>query len=142
MQNDFYILANTKVLPAVFKDVIKAKELLSSGAAPNATKAAKAAGISRSAFYKYKDYVFRYETSDNREITLNAVLSDRAGVLSAMTTALYNYGVNILTVNQSAPKDGFAAVTITVRTNDNGFSVSDLLSDLKSVDGIISVKEV
>ena len=35
--------------------VIAAKAYLASGEAPNATQAAKMAGISRSAYYKYKD---------------------------------------------------------------------------------------
>lgn len=142
MQNDYYMLVSSKVLPPVFKGVIRAKELLATGEAPNASKAVKLAGISRSAFYKYKDYVFTYETEDRHEATFNAVLSDRAGVLSAMTAMLYSYGANIITVNQSAPKDGTAAVSITVRTDNTKISVSDLAKQLKSVDGIISIKEV
>ena len=142
MEKDFYMLISSKVLPPVFKSVIKAKELLSGGQADNATKAAKAAGISRSAFYKYKDFVFRYETEDRHEVTLKAVLTDRAGVLSAMTTALYGYGVNIITVNQSAPSGGKAEVSITVRTDNTKFSVAELVKNLREVNGIISIKAV
>lgn len=142
MENDFYMLISSKVLPPVFKSVIKAKQLLSSGQAANASKAAKQAGISRSAFYKYKDYVFKYETDNKNETTLNAVLNDRAGVLSAMTSALYSYGANIITVNQSAPNGGTASVSITIRTDESNMSVSDLVKHLKSVDGIVSIKSV
>ena len=142
MENDFYMLISSKVLPPVFKSVIKAKQLLSSGQAANASKAARQAGISRSAFYKYKDYVFKYETEDKHEITLNAVLNDRAGVLSAMTSALYSYGANIITVNQNAPNGGTASVSITIRTDDTNMSVSDLVEHLKLVDGIVSIKSV
>lgn len=142
MENDFYMLISSKVLPPVFKSVIKAKQFLSSGQAANASKAAMQAGISRSAFYKYKDYVFKYETEDKHEITLNAVLNDRAGVLSAMTSALYSYGANIITVNQNAPNGGTASVSITIRTDDTNMSVSDLVEHLKSVDGIVSIKSV
>ena len=115
MQKDYYLLVNSKVLPSVFKSVIKAKELLASGEASSTSGAVKAAGLSRSAFYKYKDCVFRYEPADPHEITLNAVLSDRTGVLSAMTGALSGLGANILTVNQSAPKSGLASVSIKIR---------------------------
>lgn len=142
MENDFYMLISSKVLPPVFKSVIKAKQFLSSGQAANASKAAMQAGISRSAFYKYKDYVFKYETEDKHEIKLNAVLNDRAGVLSAMTSALYSYGANIITVNQNAPNGGTASVSITIRTDDTNMSVSDLVEHLKSVDGIVSIKSV
>ncbi len=142
MEKDFYMLVNSKVLPDVFKGVIAAKELISSGKAPNVSKAVKAAGISRSAYYKYKDSVFKYETEDRHELTLGAVLSDRAGVFSAMTAVLSLYGANIITVNQEKPVGGTAAVTLTVRTDNTKISVSEMLGRLKSVDGIISIREV
>lgn len=142
MQNDYYMLVNSKVLPDVFKGVITAKELLSSGKATNISNAVKAAGISRSAFYKYKNSVFKYEADDKNEMTISAMLSDRSGVFSAMTSVLSSYGVNIITVNQNKPVSGMAAVTLTVRTDNTKISVSDLIARLKSVDGIISIKEV
>ena len=142
MQKNYYMLVSSKVLPPVFKGVIKAKELLQSGEAASATQAAKDAGISRSAFYKYKDYVFKYETNDRHEVTFNAMLSDRAGVLSAMTATLYNLGANIITVNQHAPKGGTAAVSITVRTDNTKVSVQDLIESLKTIDGMVSINEV
>ena len=55
MEKDRYLLISPKVLPPVFENVILAKELLASGKAASAAQAAKLAGISRSAFYKYKD---------------------------------------------------------------------------------------
>ena len=142
MEKDFYMLVNSKVLPPVFKGVLKAKELLTCGKAPNASKAVREAGISRSAFYKYKDYVFRYETKNSHEITLNAVLSDRAGVFSALTSVLYGYKANIITVNQKAPVNGTATVTLTIKTDNENLSVSELIEHLKTVDGIISIKAV
>lgn len=142
MQKDYYILVNTKVLPPIFKHVIKAKELLASGEISSTSGAVKAAGLSRSAFYKYKDCVFRYEPADPHEITLNALLSDRKGVLSAVAGALSGYGANILTVNQSAPKGGLATVSIKIRTDNTKIAVSDLIEHLKEVDGVVSIEDV
>lgn len=142
MQKDYYLLVNSKVLPPIFKSVIKAKELLASGEISSTSGAVKAAGLSRSAFYKYKDCVFRYEPADPHEITLSAILSDRTGVLSAMTGALSGLGANILTVNQSAPKSGLAAVSIKIRTDNTKIAVSDLIERLKEVNGVVSVEEV
>ena len=53
-----FLLVDAEVLPEVFLSVLKAKELLASGAAKNISAAVKQAGISRSAFYKYKDSIF------------------------------------------------------------------------------------
>ena len=50
-----YLLVDSQILPEVYLKVILAKKLLAQGKAKSASDAAKAAGISRSAFYKYKD---------------------------------------------------------------------------------------
>ena len=115
MEEDRYLLINPKVLPPVFEGVIRAKELLENGGAPSAAAAAKAAGISRSAFYKYKDFVFKYSAAGSETLNLNALLSDRAGVFSALAAGLYGFGANIVTVSQGLPENGRANVSLTVR---------------------------
>ena len=75
MKEDRYLLINSAVLPPVFESVILAKELLASGKATSAAAAAKAAGISRSAFYKYKDYVFKYSGFNGDTLSLNSLLN-------------------------------------------------------------------
>ena len=53
-----FLLVEADVLPEVFLSVLKAKELLASGAAKNISAAVKQAGISRSAFYKWGTVLF------------------------------------------------------------------------------------
>lgn len=142
MEKDTYLLVNSKLLPPVFSGVIKAKKLLSEGKATNTSQAVKMAGISRSAFYKYRDNVFEFENGNRSTVNLNAVLSDRVGVFSAMTTILYKNGANIITVNQGVPESGTAAVSLTVRTDNVKITLDELIKQLKSVEGIISVKSV
>jgi len=142
MNNDNYFIVNSKVLPSVFSGVILAKEMLANGSASNTSQAVKMAGISRSAFYKYRDFVFKYKSTNGNTVNLSATLSDRAGVFSAMTTILYENGANIITVNQGIPINGTAAVTITVDTENVKISLEELLKKLNSVSGIITIKEV
>lgn len=142
MKNSTYFLVDSKVLPSVFEGVILAKELLADGRAQNASQAVKMASISRSAFYKYKDYVFKYSDTEQKTITLLAKLSDKAGTLSSLTTALYEYGANILTVNQGIPIDGAADVTVTVKTNDISVSIEEMLIALKNIEGVVSIKSM
>lgn len=142
MKNSNYFLVDSRVLPSVFENVVLAKELLADGRAQNASQAAKMAGISRSAFYKYKDFVFKYSDTDQKTLTLFARLSDKAGMLSSLTTALYEYGANILTVNQGIPLDGAADVSITIKTDDITVSVEEILGSLKNIDGVISIKSM
>lgn len=142
MKNSTYFLVDSKVLPSVFEGVILAKELLADGRALNASQAVKMAGISRSAFYKYKDYVFKYSDNEQKTLTLMAKLSDKAGTLSSLTTALYEYGANILTVNQGIPVDGTADVSVTIKTNELTVEIDEMLIALKKIDGIISIKSM
>ena len=142
MQENKFVLVNASVLPPVFEGVIYAKQLLADGTAANATQAVKMAGISRSAFYKYRDFVFAYNPQNSGTINLLATLTDKAGVLSSLTTALYNYGANIITVNQSIPVNGAASASLTVSTENLQLSVEDLLDALQQIEGAISIKAI
>lgn len=98
------VLVDQQVLPEVFVRVLEAKRSLLSGEASSAAEAARRAGLSRSAFYKYKDAVFPYDAGRTGYIlTVHSVLRDRPGVLSSMLAAFADAGANILTVNQNIP---------------------------------------
>lgn len=138
MRESNYYLVASEALPAVFKGVVTAKELLASGQVTSTARAVKEAGISRSAFYKYKDFVFKYSPSGTT-VSLNALLSDRAGVFSALTAALYGCGANIITVTQGLPEGGVANVSLTVSTAA-GTAAEALRQRLLATDGVISIK--
>ena len=139
MDNTHYLLIDSKILPPVFEKVLLAKEFLASGEVTSAAMAAKRAGISRSAFYKYKNFVFKYAYDGGNTVNLNATLSDRAGVFSALTTALYDCGANIVTVSQGLPENGKANVSLTVKTEKDADAILEILSD---VNGVISIKKI
>ena len=122
--------------------MIKAKNFLQSGEAANASQAAKMAGISRSAYYKYKDKIFEYSEQGEDVSTINAKLRDNAGVLSSVMNELYMAGANILAVNQSIPVNDVADVSITVRLSDADVSKSDVEQKIKSIVGVISAEIV
>ena len=95
-----FLLVDESVLPEVFAKVVEAKDLLRSGRASTAAQAARLAGISRTAFYKYRDAVFSYDAGKSGGIvTVHLILQDNPGVLSALLAAFADAGANILTVN-------------------------------------------
>ena len=53
-----------------------------------------------------------------RIITFYALLKDNPGVLSNVLSIFAGSGANILTINQSIPTNGCAAVTISAETSD------------------------
>ena len=105
------------------------------------TEAVKAVGISRSEYYKYRDSVEVYtrEYQDNI-ITLQAVLTDRAGVLSSFLNAVARAGGNVLTVNQNIPIDGAAGITLSVNTADMRLKIETLMKRLLALDGVQSAQ--
>ncbi len=136
------LLVSTDVLPEVYSKVIKAKKLLSSGQVKTASEALKICGISRSAYYKYKDSVFEYTHPLGEIVSLQAVLRDRAGVLSAFLQTLYSCGGNIMTVNQGLPVSGTASVSVSVRIPENNFDVTNMIESLIKLDGVVTVKRI
>ena len=116
-----FLIVSTDVLPSVFLKVIEAKRLLSKAQAKNSSEACRMVGISRSAYYKYKDNVQVYEDNATGQLhTLYMRLSDEPGVLSHVLQELYKAGANILTVNQNIPVDAVAVATISIQITRGG----------------------
>lgn len=140
-----YLLVDMSVLPDVYAKVIEAKGYLQSGEASNASQAAKMAGISRSAYYKYKDKIFEYSEQGDDVTTINAKLQDNAGVLGSVMNELYLAGANILAVNQSIPVNNIADVSITVSFAQSGHmndDIEDIVEKIKKVGGVKSAESV
>lgn len=136
-----YYLVDSSVLPEVFRKVVMAKRLIESGEAATVAAAAEVTGISRSAYYKYKDAVMPFvDMRAGRMVTFYIFLKDIPGVLSSVLSIFAASGVNILTINQSIPVNGCASVTITAETSDAKTEQSDFTDKLKSIDGVISAK--
>lgn len=143
MSEKRYVLVDESVLPDVYSKVILAKQLLTSGAADSASQAAKLAGLSRSAFYKYKDFVFSYNNSSaERIVTICFTLKDKPGVLSQLLAELYKFGANILTVNQNIPIQNTALVSVTARVDSLTVSVDEMLSSLKTIEGVKTIQQI
>lgn len=136
-----YYLVSSTILPAVYSKVVEAKNYLATGEASSTSQAVKMAGISRSAYYKYKDAIFEYNTNSNDEtITVNAKLKDNAGVLSALMNELYKSGANVLSVSQSVPVNSIADVSVTVRSTEMTATARELLDNIKSINGVKSAQ--
>lgn len=134
-----YVLVNAELLPEIYSKVLTAKGLLASGEASSATQAAKMAGISRSAYYKYKDAIFEYNPDSGDEtVTISAKLKDNAGVLSALMNELYKAGANVLSVNQSVPVNSVADVSVTVRITEMTVTADELLEKINDIHGVNS----
>ncbi|MBQ9807471.1 MAG: ACT domain-containing protein [Ruminococcus sp.] len=135
------IVAEADILPEVFTKVLEVKKLMAQKGEKSFASACKRVGISRSAYYKYKDSVFSYEELFTRRIVnLYLLLSDSPGVLSSALVFLHNMNANILTVNQSIPVDGAAAVNISLRLTGESDNELVSLNSITELDGVLEVK--
>ena len=135
------VVVSTEVLPDIVLKVLEAKSMRARGEAGSSAEACRAVGISRSAYYKYKDCVWAYEEQlTNRIISLYLVLKDEKGVLSSIIKGLYELGMNILTINQNIPVDSVASVTVSCRFEKGTVEAGALKAALKDIDGVVDVK--
>ena len=135
-----YYLIDSSILPEVYSKVIKAKNLILSQEAKSVSEAVRIAGISRSAYYKYKDCIFEYNAQGEETATINAKLEDNAGVLSSVVNELFLCGANILSINQSEPVNSVANVSITVRLPEN--QNERIIEKLNRIDGVKSAQVI
>lgn len=135
------IVIDAQILPDVFTKVLEVKKLMAQKGEKSFASACKRIGISRSAYYKYKDYVFSYEELfDRRIVNIYLLLSDSPGVLSSVLVFLHDLKANILTVNQSIPVDGAAAVNISLRLTAESPDMLDTLNSITDLNGVLEVK--
>ncbi len=136
-KNSTYLLVDASVLPEVFSKVIEVKKILSKGRIKAVNDAVKEAGISRSAYYKYKDFVFPfYETSRGRVITLFFVVEDFSGILSSIINKIAFAKANIITINQNVPINGLADVTISIETTGMTMEIREMMESIGTIDGV------
>lgn len=131
-QKSSYYIVEAAALPKVFLKVAEAKRYLETGEERTVNSAAQRVGISRSAFYKYKDSIrpFR-DMLHGRIVTIQILLRNEPGALSSVLNLLAAKGGNILTINQGIPGGGTAAVTVSLETSELGTDLENLLSALR-----------
>ena len=137
VQTKYYIVA-ASALPEIFVKVAEAKRMMQTGEADTVGEAARLVGISRSAFYKYKDAVQPFnDMKTGHIITFYAMLKDNPGVLSNVLAIFAGSGANILTINQSIPTNGCAAVTVSAETSEMEISLEELIARAAALAGVI-----
>ena len=137
MQKGGFYIVKAEMMPDIFKKTVKAKELLKSGKAKTVNEATETVGMSRSAYYKYKDYIFPfYEASMGKIVTISFILEHIPGVLSSILDEIAKARGNILTINQNIPIQNMANVTISFETGNLNKNVEELLEIINNKEGV------
>ena len=136
-----YYIVEASALPAVYLKVAEAKRLLQTGEATTVNDATRLTGISRSAFYKYRDAVLPFQNMmTGRIITFQFMLQDQKGLLSSLLSIFAEHKANIQTINSIVPTNGCALVTISAETIDLEIPIEELLRQLAQLPGVIKAE--
>lgn len=139
-ESKFYIIRE-EVLSEALKKTILAKELLETGQAKTINEAVKKAGLSRSAFYKYKNYIFPYSKfSKWKIVTLSLLLEHMPGILSSILDVIAMMKGNVITINQSMPSLGVASVSISIDTQYMVKGIEELIEKIEEEHGVRKVE--
>ena len=133
-----YYIVEATALPEIFHKVVEARCLLDTGEVETVNKAVQLTGISRSAFYKYKDAVRPFQDMlHGRIVTFQVMMKDEPGILSAVLNSFADVGGNILTINQGIPVNGSAVVNISAETSGMQVTIKELLGKIENISGIL-----
>ena len=143
MSEDPFYLVRRSHLPEVMQRTIQVMELLSQHPHLSVFEAVRRVGISRSAFYKYREAIKPiYSAIDQQIVTLALALMHERGVLSEVLNHLAASGANIVTINQSLPLQGKATVIISMETRNMEMGLEEALDQLRTLSGVEQVNIV
>lgn len=137
-----YLIVSKKILPEYYSKVVEARILLESAQCRSVSEAVKMVGISRSTYYKYKDYIFKPSEEFGRKFTLSMILCDEPGILSTILNVLRDHQTSIITIHQDIPINHAAVVIVTLDGKDLNGSIDELINALMAIDGIRNVSLV
>ena len=93
--------------------------------------------LSRSAYYKYKDYVFLPDKGMSaRKAVISLMLHHDKGILSEVLNVMSKTNANILTINQNIPIHGWASVVISFDISEMNSGIDDLMQLLNECRGV------
>lgn len=138
MKNDEYLIVHKSILPDYFDQVIAARELIVEKNY-SVTEACKIQKLSRSTYYKYKDYIFKINKDSQNKVLFNIKTIDEKGILSSILKIITEVSGNIITINQDYPIDGSADIVVAIDTTELTVLIDELKTKICSIDGVKSI---
>lgn len=143
VSDENYYLVREDVLTESMQKTLEAKRLLQNGEESTIWDAVKRVGLSRSAFYKYRDTVFPFHSVvQERILTIFMQLEDREGALAELLRTVAGAQCNVLTIHQTIPIQGRANVTLSLDVTSMTMELNTFLQTLKRLPFIESADVV
>lgn len=136
-----YLIIHKSILPEYYEKVLEVRHLMESGKVRDVSQAVKEVGISRSTYYKYKDYILEpSEMAGGRKAVLSMMLAHEPGVLSALLSCISDSGASVLTITQSLPIHNRASATISLDVSSISCELTGLIALIGKTPGVEQAK--
>ena len=135
MSQEFLII-DKNILPEHFGMVIEIKELINEGM--NISEACKKVGLSRSTFYKYKDFVFLTSGLTSKKANILVKMKEK-GSLIELLSLLEELNVGTLNIHKESLVNGIQELFLTVSSDNIIIDYNNVVKDIRRLK---NVKEV
>ena len=138
-KQQFY-LVDLKILPEAIKKTIKVKEMLENGASSSINEAVHLVGMSRSAYYKYKDHVAPvHSDKEDRIVVLFIIMQDEVSIFGRILRRIAREDNEVLSAVRTKASDSLYTGVITFKTEESSESLAELHDSLEEMKGIQSL---
>lgn len=137
----FYLIRED-VLPESVIKTLKIKDALKNNSELSIYDAVKQYGLSRSAFYKYRETIFPVDEKllDHREFTLILYVNDIVGMLAQVLNTISQLELSVLTIHQSVPMEDKATITLSLNASSSKLMIDDVIKALKEIEHVSKVE--
>lgn len=137
----FYLIRED-VLPESVIKTLQIKDALKENPHLSIYEAVRQYGLSRSAFYKYKDTIFPIDekVEDTREFTIILYVHDKVGMLAQVLNTISQIHMSVLTIHQSIPMEDKATITLSLNTAGSRTSIEDVIFALRNIENVYKVE--
>lgn len=140
-EKKFYLIRED-VLPESVIKTLQIKDALKENPHLSIYEAVRQYGLSRSAFYKYKDTIFPIDekVEDTREFTIILYVHDKVGMLAQVLNTISQIHMSVLTIHQSIPMEDKATITLSLNTAGSQTSIEDVIFALRNIENVYKVE--
>lgn len=137
----FYLIRED-VLPESVIKTLKIKDALKNNSELSIYDAVKQYGLSRSAFYKYRETIFPVDEKllDHREFTLILYVNDIVGMLAQVLNTISQLELSVLTIHQSVPMEDKTTITLSLNASSSELMIDDVIKALREIEHVSKVE--
>lgn len=141
-ENRKFYLIREDVLPESVIKTLKIKDALKNNSELSIYDAVKQYGLSRSAFYKYRETIFPVDEKllDHREFTLILYVNDIVGMLAQVLNTISQLQLSVLTIHQSVPMNDKATITLSLNASSSDLMIDDVVIALREIEHVSKVE--